>query len=151
MGALERLRDAVSVISEWWVDRTLEEAIKGAALDGIARMLETAVSAGAQRSHPKLIRALVEGAKTVKARFSKFDISDGASLPAPPPIGQANMAADAIERVIRIAADQLERGSAGLLEEANTIIKDLRNMESQWKRLAAREQRLAKAKADAST
>lgn len=139
--ALENIRTKSAEICAWWVARTVEEAETGISLDAIARVIDVSVGSGAKRDHPDLIKALIIGAKTVKARFAKFDAKQTDKM-GPPPIGQANMAADAIEAILKKQMAEISGGAGQLMTEATTIIKDLREMEGQWKRLAGRQARL---------
>eukprot|EP00928_Gymnodinium_smaydae_P060026 TRINITY_DN4356_c0_g3_i1.p1 TRINITY_DN4356_c0_g3~~TRINITY_DN4356_c0_g3_i1.p1 ORF type:complete len:551 (-),score=102.59 TRINITY_DN4356_c0_g3_i1:193-1845(-) len=143
--ALRRLRELSLEYSAWWAATALREAERGGAdIEAIARVAEVAVGTGASRDNPRLIKAYMVAAQAMRAKFLPFaDAAASGSGAVRPPVGQATLAADAIEVVVKRALADCGSVDKDLLAQAEVIVKDLRNLEAQWKRLAGRERRLA--------
>jgi len=129
------------------------------AADGIMEELRKAIALGAPGKHPMMDKAksmevmmrLEEKNRFAAKALLVAQVSQEedakaakAAAPAVAPVGPATTRADAIEKVVELAIsrDGVQE-SHPLLKDALTIAKQLRDLDGDRKRLAARERRLA--------
>lgn len=149
---LEGFQDIAAEAGAWWAEKAYQEAIAGAGHIPIMQLMELAVSVGADPQEPMLLRARDVLLERLRVRISAFaqdcmEKDDLAEKRAKernqvPPLGMAATNADRIEaevfEAIRMGMDKEDP----CIEEAQNIIKVLRQKDGERKRLHNRNKRL---------
>jgi len=149
---LEGFQDIAAEAGAWWAEKAYQEAIAGAGHIPIMQLMELAVSVGADPKEPMLLRARDVLLERLRVRISAFaqdcmEKDDLAEKRAQernqvPPLGMAATNADRIEaevfEAIRMGMDKEDP----CIEEAQNIIKVLRQKDGERKRLHNRNKRL---------
>lgn len=155
--AIVSLRHLCDEVLNWWVDETLRQAEdESSSFESVRRVMAVAISTGASRDHPKLIR----GIKIMEGRFADKVLADAREASESdawrakrteettgmPPVGQAEAAARGIRLAIKSAVAQRVPASHRSLVQAKAIIKELEQKESERGFLVARLKRRAAAR-----
>jgi len=142
---LKKLADEVG---EWWADACLDQAEKGHGHSVLHRLFEVALGTGVAADHPKLFRAkkiindrLAEAVLQEAQERQANDMEEAGEM-AVPKVGPAAKAADIVEQEILKAVKEGVPAKDDRLKEAERIVKTLREVDGQRKRLAGRQKRL---------
>merc|ERR1711920_928349 len=146
--SLESLKELGEDAGEWWADKCLLSAEKGAGYEELQRLLDASIICGADPDHFKLVRAtkmvtdmlanyLLEQAKEL-VQHDKETIGQSSA----PRVGPASAAADKIDELMK---DALSRGvphADKRVVEAKALARQLREEDGVRKRSANRQKRL---------
>lgn len=155
-GKLMLLKETAAEAANFWAESCLSEAEKGHGHKEIRRLFNIAVGTGVDEDHPKLLRALqilndrlatrvLKDAQELETRDTRAEKSNR-----PPGPGPANSLADRIEQDIFNAIEEGVPEKDPRIQQAKEICKNLRQKDGERKRMAARDQRMAAAKAKAA-
>lgn len=150
--SIEKLRGLTDEAGDSWAKRTSIEASKGASKEAIKQMITLSISAGADADHPMLVRATVvlndRIANSLREEAVKLREKDEVAAKQAegrgnvPEVGVATQYADSIEENIKIAIKQGVTPTDARVGDCKAIIKRLRELDGERKRMAAREKRL---------
>merc|ERR1712139_616223 len=152
-GMMARFKEIAADAGEWWAQTCLDQAAKGVGHAGLDACMNIAIGTGMDSDHPKLLRAkciLTErlAERVLSDAKEKRDICIERRQQAKeqnklPPYGEATKAADHVEGLVkRAVAEKVPRKDVRL-EKAMEVVKLLREMDGELKRLIEREKRLA--------
>lgn len=137
---LQRLREMVQEVGEWWAATVLDQAEKGTGHVKLEQMFEVALKVGADPEHFMLVRArkIIVGRladrclEEAKELFERDRLAEERSKV--PRVGPAAEAADQIEQLIFKAVKEGVSEKERRLELARSLVRQLRELDGQRKR-----------------